>query len=303
MTSTLSSGTTSCTIMPENNPKLAPPSLQRREILEEISRLREALQSKARYSVDSCRDGLIIVRLFEGLTLSEWEEIMSDGQFLHWLALPASGDPTPHLARIQRTLEELAHQTRHDPLTGLGNRRAFEKHLKMELERAFRSGSTLSLAILDLDNFKTINDTRGHPCGDQVLKAVSGALLGHKRMYDLAARIGGEEFALVLPGSGLVQAESSLERLLEQIRERNVVCDGQADPVRVTCSAGLACTKGRIQLSVERFMDLADKALYEAKARGKDQIAKAPIPDLLETPQATLVHAQEKQFLFTGPDT
>ena len=289
--------------MPENNHEHSPFPHPRREILDEITRLREAIQSKSRCSVNSSGEGLIITRLCEGLTLAEWEEILSEGQFHHWLALPASGDPTPHLARIQRTLEELAHQTRHDPLTGLGNRRAFEKHLKMELERAYRSATTLSLAILDLDNFKAINDSKGHPCGDQVLKAVAGALLGHKRLYDLAARIGGEEFALVMPGSGLVQAETGLERLLAQIRERKVVCDGQAEPVAVTCSAGLACTKGRVQLSVERFVELADKALYEAKAAGKDRIARAPIPDLLETPQATLVHAQEKQFLFTGPDT
>jgi diguanylate cyclase (GGDEF)-like protein len=235
--------------------------------------------------------------------MADWKELIQDGHFINWLALPASGDATPHLASIQRTIEELTHQTRHDPLTGLANRRAFEKNLKLELERAYRSGSSLSLAILDLDDFKAVNDTYGHLCGDRVLMGIAAALLGHKRGYDMAARIGGEEFALILPGSGLMQAESSLERLLGEAREHRVTCEGVDEPVGVTCSVGLVCTKGKTPLSVERFVDLADKALYEAKALGKDRIVKAPIPDLMETPQATLVHAQEKQFLFTGPDT
>jgi len=136
-----------------------------------------------------------------------------------------------------------------------------------------------------------------------VLLSLAGALLGHKRAYDLAARIGGEEFALVLPGSGLAQAESTLERILQEIRQRKVLCDGVDEPVGVTCSAGVVCTKGRASVSLEQFVDMADKALYEAKRQGKDRLAKAPIPDLFDPSRATLVHAQEKKFLFTGPDT
>ncbi|WP_243362871.1 GGDEF domain-containing protein [Fundidesulfovibrio terrae] len=289
--------------MPPTSPYEASHAEDRREILDEIARLRDALTRKIRSSVKGSTDGIIIARLCAGLTLDEWDEIIQDGHFMHWLALPASGDATPHLARLQRTLEELAHQTRHDPLTGLANRRAFEKVLKMELERSYRSGTSLSLAILDLDDFKAVNDTYGHLCGDRVLVGIAGTLLGHKRGYDLAARIGGEEFALILPGSGLMQAETTLMRLLDESRGRQVTCEGVADPVGVTCSAGLVCTKGKMHLTVERFIGMADKALYEAKAQGKNRIVKAPIPDLLETPQATLVHAQEKQFLFTGPDT
>jgi len=276
---------------------------ERHQILEEIASIRAAIMRKSRGEAPGCQQGLIIARLCSGMSLEDWEELVRDGHFLHWLALPLSGDPLPHLERIQRTLEELAHQTRHDPLTGLANRRAFEKNLKMELERAHRSGTSLALAIMDLDGFKAINDTYGHLCGDRVLVGMAGAMLGHKRAYDTAARIGGEEFALILPGSGLAQAESMMERLLSEVRSRRVVCDGVDEPVAFTCSVGLACTKGRIPVSIEQLVDLADKALYEAKAQGKDRIVKAPIPDLFETPKTTLVHAQEKQFLFTGPDT
>lgn len=289
--------------MRENSSHRAAFAEDRQAILEEIARLREALAKKGRASLSGSPDGLIIARLCSGLTMADWKELVQDGHFINWLALPACGDATPHLASIQRTIEELTHQSRHDPLTGLANRRAFEKNLKLELERAYRSGSSLSLAILDLDDFKAVNDTYGHLCGDRVLMGIAAALLGHKRGYDMAARIGGEEFALILPGSGLMQAESSLERLLNESREHKVTCEGVDEPVGVTCSVGLVCTKGKIPLSVERFVDLADKALYEAKAQGKNRVVKAPIPDLMETPQATLVHAQEKQFLFTGPDT
>jgi diguanylate cyclase (GGDEF)-like protein len=289
--------------MQENSNHRAAFAEDRQAILEEIARLREALAKKGRASLSGAPGGLIIARLCSGLTMEDWKELIQEGHFINWLALPASGDATPHLASIQRTIEELTHQSRHDPLTGLANRRAFEKNLKLELERAYRSGSSLSLAILDLDDFKAVNDTYGHLCGDRVLMGIAAALLGHKRGYDMAARIGGEEFALILPGSGLMQAESSLERLLGEAREHKVTCEGVDEPVGVTCSVGLVCTKGKMPLSVERFVDMADKALYEAKALGKDRIVKAPIPDLMETPQATLVHAQEKQFLFTGPDT
>lgn len=289
--------------MQENSSHRAAFAEDRKAILDEISRLREALAKKGRTSLAGSPDGLIIARLCSGLTMADWKELVQEGHFINWLALPASGDATQHLANIQRTLEELAHQTKHDPLTGLANRRAFEKNLKLELERAYRSGSSLSLAMLDLDDFKAVNDTYGHLCGDRVLMGIAAALLGHKRGYDMAARIGGEEFALILPGSGLMQAEASLERLLSEVREHKVTCAGVDDPVGVTCSIGLVCTKGKMPIPLECLVDLADKALYEAKAQGKDRIVKAPIPDLLETPQATLVHAQEKQFLFTGPDT
>ncbi len=289
--------------MPENNPPEAALLQDRQEIEKELARLREALVRSERTSLANCSEGLLLVRLCAGLTLQDWDRIVEEGHFHHWLGLPAMGDSAPHLSRIQRTIEELAHLTSHDPLTGLANRRAFERTLRMELERSVRSGTPLSLVLLDLDNFKSINDSFGHNCGDRVLTAMAGALFGNKRLYDLAARVGGEEFALILPGSGLGQADGIAERLLAEIRQLRVTCEGVDDPVSFTCSAGLVCTRGRTPLSVERFVDLADKALYEAKAQGKDRVVNAPTPDLLDASQTTLVHAEEKQFLFTGPDT
>lgn len=271
---------------------------------EELARLRAALDERNRCgTAREDREGLILARMCAGLTLEEWQSLRDGGGFSQWLALPASGNPLPHLAQIQRSLEELSYQTQHDPLTGLANRRAFERILRQELERSQRGETPLSLALLDVDNFKSVNDRYGHPCGDKLLVSLAGSLLGIKRAYDMAARLGGEEFALVLPGSGLVQAERVLERLLADMRARSVICDDTGEPVSRTVSAGLVCTKGKHPLSVERFVDMADKALYEAKAQGKNRIVKAPLPDLQAPFKATLVHAQEKQFLFTGPDT
>ncbi len=289
--------------MSENNPSQDSLTVDRQVLLEEFLRLRDALHNLRQGSERSSETGLILAKFCAGITLEEWNSLAHEGGFPQWLALPASGTALPHLLNIQHTLEELSHQSQHDPMTGLSNRRTFERTLKLELERAQRSNTSLSLAILDLDDFKAVNDTRGHLCGDHVLVALAGIMLSNKRSYDTASRIGGEEFALILPGSGLMQAQSTLERLLEDVREHRVNCEGVDESVSITVSVGLACTKGRIPLSPQRFLDMADKALYEAKAAGKNRIVMAPIPDLLETSMATLVRSQEKQFLFAGPDT
>lgn len=266
-------------------------------ILTEMSSLREAV----RLATKSCGvSGLVLMRLFSGLGLREWEIISCKPEFRDWLAMPLDGDPLPYIARIQDTIQELSFLTEHDSLTKLFNRGAFDRTLSSELDRSHRGETSLSLAILDLDDFKKINDSYGHPCGDEALKAVAQALLKAKRTYDYAARMGGEEFALVLPGVGMTQAFAMLERLLQSIRELRINCPGNSEPVRMTISAGLACTKGKLPISPEKLVNLADKALYQAKSQGKDQIVKAPIIDLARPTEKTLVRADEKQFLFTG---
>lgn len=277
--------------------------LNRQALLEELNRLREALRAKESASAYDGRSGLIVARLCAGLSQAEWDELVREGGFHHWLTLPADENPMPHLAQLQKTLDELSYQSYQDPLTGLANRRTFQKALKIELERAFRGSTPLCLAMLDLDDFKSVNDRFGHVCGDKVLISLAGAMLQGTRTYDTAARVGGEEFALILPGSSMHQAEATVARLLGVVRGRKVVCEGVESPVGMTVSVGLACTKGKAPLSVDAFMDLADKALYQAKSQGKDRLVKAPIPDLVDTSKDTLVHAQEKQFLFTGPDS
>lgn len=266
-------------------------------LLAELKSLRQALGQEAGAG---CRSGLVLLRMCSGLGLKDWTKLSASPEFREWLALPLDENPLPCLERIQETIRELSYLTEHDHLTKLSNRGAFDRALKSELDRAHRAGASLSLAMLDLDDFKRINDTFGHPCGDEVLKALSKALLEAKRTYDFAARLGGEEFALLLPGVGMSQASIMLERLLASVRSMEIICPESAAPIRVTISAGLACTKGKLPISPDKLVSLADKALYEAKRSGKDKVVRAPIIDLTRPPEKTLVRSDEKNFLFTG---
>lgn len=269
-------------------------------LLAELDALRRMLESVDKPACATEGDGMVIMRLCPGLTLTEWECLRNRRDLRDWLALPLSANPFPYLTRIQQTLKDLVFLSEHDPLTKLHNRGAFERILAAELIRASRSGQSLALVLIDLDDFKLVNDNYGHPCGDRVLETIGALLAAEKRTYDYAARIGGEEFALILPGIGLVRAEGVIERLIESARSLRIVCDGVDIPLRVTISAGLACTKGKSAVSREKLYALADEALYTAKAQGKDRLFSAPIADLTAPPEKTLVRADEKRFLFTG---
>ena len=239
-------------------------------------------------------------RICPGLTLDEFETLSKHHDLTGWLTLPVSGDAFPHLFHMQRTLQALHYESGHDPMTGLANRRTFERNLDMEIERAKRNLTPMSLAMIDLDDFKAINDTHGHLKGDEVLVRIGETLASLKRRYDIAARIGGEEFAVILAGVGMVKAEEILSRLLESIRELEFDTPDHGSVFRVTTSIGLTSYRGRVDMTPARLMDLADKALYEAKESGKNKIVVSALPDLDAAPRETLVHANEKSFLFTG---
>lgn len=270
------------------------------DILIELNALQKELCTRAN---DFCNPSsasepaLWFFRAFQGVSLSQWESLSGKMDLKQWLTLPLDGDAYPHLKRVQDSLEHLAYQTDHDPLTSLANRRAFDRTLDIEIERARRAKSSVSLCILDLDNFKIINDTYGHPTGDEVLKIFSKMIQESTRRYDLAARLGGEEFALILSGTGQIKARRVIERLQEQLRNHTFTAlDGRTFPV--TCSAGLTCYKGTVDMSVKQLVTLADTALYKAKELGKDRLESSPIPDIDLVPKDTLVQANEKQFLF-----
>lgn len=243
---------------------------------------------------------LWLFRAFEGVSLEQWEELSSRQDLKQWLTLPIDGDAYPHLKHVQDSLEHLAYQTDHDPLTGLANRRAFDRILDIEIERSRRSRSSVSLIIMDLDDFKEINDTYGHLVGDEVLTTFSRMIHDTTRRYDLAARFGGEEFALVLSGTGIIKARRVVARLLDEFRSHIFHGDGAAD-FSVTCSAGMVCYKGSVEMDVKKMVNLADNALYKAKESGKDCLEVASIPDIDLVSKDTLVQANEKQFLFGKP--
>ncbi|MBG0789556.1 MAG: GGDEF domain-containing protein [Desulfovibrionaceae bacterium] len=271
------------------------------ELLTELSVLQEELAEFAREhgAVDG-GDAVWIFRLVQGVTPDEWESLTERHDFKQWLTLPINSDAFPHLKLVQQTLERLTYQTDHDALTGLANRRAFDRTLDIEIERSKRTRTPLSLAILDLDNFKHVNDTYGHPKGDEVLARFARQLKASTRRYDLAARFGGEEFALIMAGSGVVKAQRLLNRLLGEFREIEFDTPDGGDVFSVTCSVGLTCYKGSVPMTDEQLIKLADDALYEAKAAGKDQVRISKLAFADNVPNDTLVQANEKQFLFGG---
>lgn len=270
------------------------------ELAAELAALQEELGDRFAGNGTAANDSVWIFRQFHGVNVDEWETLASKHDLGHWLTLPMDGDTYPHLKHLQETLERLAYQTEHDSLTGVANRRAFDRILGIEMERARRAKSPLSLAIFDLDDFKSVNDLYGHSKGDEVLRAFAGLLKASTRPYDLAARYGGEEFALIMPGSGIVKAQRLLTRLLEEFRQVDFSTPEGDATFNVTCSVGLACYKGTAEMILEELLDLADGALYEAKQAGKDRVHVARMPLVEEVFNETLVRANEKQFLFGG---
>jgi diguanylate cyclase (GGDEF)-like protein len=268
------------------------------ELVEELATLQSELQMAFKPN-GTTADAVWVFRRLEGLSPEQWDALASKHNLRQWLTLPVDGDSLPHLRQFQATLERLAYQTDHDPLTSLANRRAFDRVLDMEVERAKRSKTPLSLAIFDLDDFKRINDTYGHPTGDEVLATFAEKLKATTRRYDLAARFGGEEFALIMAGSGIVKAQRMLDRLLKDFRETVFHSPG-GDEFNVTCSVGLTCYKGVVDIETAELLQLADDALYEAKSAGKDQVKVSRLAFAENVPSDTLVHSNEKQFLFGG---
>jgi diguanylate cyclase (GGDEF)-like protein len=159
----------------------------------------------------------------------------------------------------RRLLTEMATS---DPLTGLANHRTFHERLKTEVARALRHGRPLSLVLVDLDQFKEINDTAGHGAGDKVLAAVAADLQQVARTEDVLARIGGDEFALLLPETSSMDALAFVERLRSTVSARRV------QGYRATLSAGISDITHA--LNAEQLFRYADGALYWAKAKGRD---------------------------------
>jgi diguanylate cyclase (GGDEF)-like protein len=164
-----------------------------------------------------------------------------------------------------------------DGLTALFNRRHFEELARAEWTRYQRYGRPLSLLLLDVDKFKSINDRFGHDAGDLVLKAVAFTCKTTKRQTDVAARIGGEEFVLLLPETDEAAAETAAERLRKAIQVHTRSLPG--GNLEVTVSIGVAGA-GLAMSGFEVMLKRADEALYEAKRMGRNRVVRAPKPAL-----------------------
>ncbi len=203
------------------------------------------------------KDGSIIVAAFN-----------AKAQILPGLNLSILSDVTDE-AQTQQRLESLAQS---DPLTGISNRRHFLSVAEGELARAQRHGQALALLMIDLDHFKAINDTYGHAAGDEVLRSFAKLVAGEIRQGEYFARLGGEEFAILLPHTGLEGAAAFAQRLSQKVREHPATPAGQV--VHFTACFGVAALApgAATAISIDELMKLADGALYRGKATGRDRV-------------------------------
>ncbi|HSH45725.1 MAG TPA: GGDEF domain-containing protein [Longimicrobiales bacterium] len=166
-----------------------------------------------------------------------------------------------------------------DALTGLRNGRYFHSRLEEEVSEAARTGEPLAVVVLDLDHFKRINDTYGHPVGDDVLVSVGRAIASSTRAGETEARVGGEEFALLLPGSTGQMALEAAERVRHAIsRAETPLRDTPGTTIRMTASGGVASTAETSATTARALYQAADQALYRAKESGRDRTVVAGQP-------------------------
>jgi two-component system chemotaxis response regulator CheY len=158
-----------------------------------------------------------------------------------------------------------------DDLTGVANRRALLARLTEELAQARRTGHDLSVAMIDIDRFKRLNDTYGHAAGDLVLREIVNRVLGAKREYDIVGRLGGEEFVVILPELALEEAVAVAERLRAQVADAPFVLSS-GSRLSATFSVGVASAPAGRAESIDSLLAAADRALYRAKERGRNRV-------------------------------
>lgn len=170
--------------------------------------------------------------------------------------------------QLIKAREALRVEATHDSLTGLSNRPAILQALRREMERANRERTSLTIAIADIDHFKSVNDTYGHPTGDAVLQEVARRMQASIRPYDLLGRYGGEEFLFVSPGCEEKNALNVAERVRRAVSAREIECEEKK--LSVTLSMGVAIYRGAED--ADAIIPGADAALYQAKHRGRNRV-------------------------------
>jgi len=191
---------------------------------------------------------------------------------------------------LQAVIDGLCDISSRDALTGLANRRQFEVAISREIDRVARAGEPALLLTLDIDHFKRVNDTHGHAAGDLVIQAVAAALQDCVRPMDTVARVGGEEFSIILPNCPPAFGQAVSERIRNKVAGQPVVLVG-GQALSVTVSVGGAFAPQWVRSSSTLWCDRADQQLYRAKAEGRNRTC-------LEMPPLTGVSAEEKSMLF-----
>jgi two-component system cell cycle response regulator len=182
--------------------------------------------------------------------------------------------------------DELMFRATHDNLTGIANRGVIMDSVRRERSRQDRGATAFAILLADIDHFKYVNDTFGHPAGDLVLREVANRMTNCIRPYDCVGRYGGEEFLIVVPSSDAMGAVGLAERIRKDIEARPIVVEGASIPV--TASLGVACSTPNRLLDPQEMLRLADDALYRAKANGRNRCELAVTQDLTTHPALTV---------------
>lgn len=208
------------------------------------------------------------IELKDGRTLERHSTVLRkhDGEYLGrvWFFRDITAQKNHETALVQLS--------RHDPLTGVANRRYFFERAEQEFMRSRRYQHALSIALIDIDHFKQFNDQHGHAAGDAVLRHLSQNTRGLLREADLFARIGGEEFAILMPNTSVHGAQQLVDRLRQAIAEQEVAIGGQM--LRVHFSGGVT-QLGAGDQSIEDCLRRADQAMYLAKGAGRNRVEAA----------------------------
>jgi diguanylate cyclase (GGDEF)-like protein len=191
-------------------------------------------------------------------------------------------DTVSYQERLEETTRRLEQMAQTDHLTQVANRRHLFDRLTQEISRTCRQNQPLSVAIIDVDHFKSVNDRHGHLCGDQVLVQLAGLLKDNVRPYDLVGRYGGEEFCLVLPETGLDDAVKLVERLRKLVGQYDFRHHDEC--LTITFSAGVSSTECQPRADADWLLSQADEALYKAKSAGRNQTGLA-VADACPPPQ------------------
>ena len=251
-----------------------------------IGHTREELMATTLQAITHPEDGDRDERSLHDLLRGEIPSYQVEKRYRHafghylWVLLTVSlvrdqrGEPLYLVSQVQDVSERkelasrLEHLIDHDFLTGLFNRRRFQEELAREVERRSRYGAKGAVLMIDLDNFKNVNDAFGHKAGDDLLRGVAGALRHRMRQTDVLARVGGDEFAILLPEADADQAQIVAEGIVKTLGRQVAVLGEQT--IQITASVGIALFDG---LRAVELLEFADLAMYEAKEAGRNRVA------------------------------
>jgi diguanylate cyclase (GGDEF)-like protein len=237
----------------------------RRELEASLPRLAEA---DARGLLDALSSAVLVPLTVRGETQAVVVPVRRDGEVFGQPALEVAETLVGQAANALALLRARA-EAGTDPVTHTMNRRAMRQRLNEEIARAHRSDSPLACLLIDLDNFKGVNDRHGHQAGDEVLREVAQALMGEFRAFDRVARYGGDEFVVILPNADLDSATTAAERALDRLQ----ALSSFGDPSGVAASIGAG--QWQAPMRAEELLEACDAALLRSKREGKGRVTRA----------------------------